>query len=111
MKTFYPLFVSILITIVIPFAILAADIPRDIGPEIIKLKMGDLYMNFKHWKHQESSSDECFQCHNSNGWKIGPWDKEIAHQICITCHENIKRGPADCKECHTADYTTMKSNN
>ncbi len=108
MKMFSPLFVSILITIGIPFALLAADIPRDIGPEIIKLKMGDIYLNFNHWKHQKSNNNECFQCHNSNGWKIEKWDEEVAHQICISCHQHIKRGPTECNGCHTADYTTMQ---
>ena len=108
MKTFSTFCVSILIASVMPFAVLAADIPRDIGPDIIKLKMGELYMNFRHWEHQKSNNNECFQCHRSDGWKIGPWDKEIAHQICITCHENIKRGPAECSGCHTADYTAIQ---
>jgi len=110
MKMFSPLLASILATIAIPFVILAADTSQNVGPDVIKLKMGDIYLNFQHWKHQKSNNNECFHCHKPNEWKIKQWDKEVAHQICISCHERIEKGPTECKGCHTAAYSTMQRN-
>jgi len=101
-------FVLLLVTVAMPFAAMAADSAQGAGPEIIKLKMGDLYLNFKHWNHQTWSNHECFQCHASQEWKIKKWDKDAAHLICISCHDQVKKGPVECKDCHGTPYSTMQ---
>jgi hypothetical protein len=71
------------------------------GPEIITFKKGILSKPFLHWKHQERSKDNCQQCHeygNEEG-KIDEWPN-VAHNICISCHEVNNKGPVKCLECH-----------
>lgn len=108
MKLFPLLFAAFIATVGMPSAIMAADTPQGAGPEIIKLKMGDLHLIFKHWQHQKWSNQECFHCHTDKEWKIKNWDKDVAHQICIPCHDQLKKGPVDCKECHGPPYTSMQ---
>lgn len=93
--------VSLLI-IGIPFSLCAADIPENIGPEIIQLKMGPKVQIFQHRKHQNSNKNECFHCHKPQEWKIKKWNKEIAHEVCIACHDLNDKGPVECKGCHTS---------
>jgi cytochrome c553 len=78
-----------------------AETPKDKGPEIIRLKMGDLELPFKHWKHQKNQHDECFHCHNTKIGKIDGWGKETAHKICIACHDLEGKGPISCRQCHS----------
>ncbi|KAB0665687.1 hypothetical protein F6V25_08180 [Oryzomonas japonica] len=108
MKKLTVVLAVVLATAGTPAALVAADAPQNAGPEIIKLKMGDLYLIFKHWRHQKWSNRECLRCHTAQEWKIKNWDKEVAHQICIPCHDQGKKGPVDCKECHGPTYTSMK---
>jgi cytochrome c553 len=102
------LLVSLLVTVGIPSALMAADNTQDLGPEIIKFKMGDLYLPFQHWKHQKLQNSKCFYCHSVQEWKIEAWGKEVAHQMCISCHERNDKGPVNCKECHNTSYTSMQ---
>lgn len=101
MKLTTSLFASILMIIGLPLVILAAEIPQNAGPEIIELKMGKKTVIFQHRKHQISTNNECFHCHKPQEWKIKKWDKEVAHQICIACHDLYGKGPVGCKGCHT----------
>lgn len=91
---------SLLVVFGFPLSIIAAEVPVNIGPDIIKLKMGDKFMNFQHWKHQKNNNNECFHCHKPQEWKIKKWDKEVAHEVCIACHDINDRGPVECKGCH-----------
>lgn len=70
------------------------------GPEVIKLKMGDMELPFSHWKHQVNLKQECFHCHNSKIGKIDGWGKETAHKVCIACHDLEEKGPVTCLQCH-----------
>jgi len=97
-------FVLFLVAVAMSSTAMAEDLTQDAGPEIIKLKMGDLYLIFKHWNHQKWSNHECFHCHASQEWKIKKWDKDVAHLICIPCHDQGKKGPVDCKDCHGPPY-------
>jgi cytochrome c553 len=99
---------AFLATITIFSAITAADTVQNPGPEIIKFKMGDLYLPFKHWNHQKLQDSKCAYCHSTQEWKIEAWGKEVAHQMCISCHERNDKGPVNCKECHSTSYTTMQ---
>ncbi len=70
------------------------------GPETITLpaKMGNV--TFPHAKHQEMLKD-CKKCHATDaGGKIEGFGKDIAHKNCKGCHEESKKGPTSCKDCH-----------
>jgi hypothetical protein len=107
MKRIASLAASFLVIVGLPCIIPAAGSAQNPGPEIIKFKMGDLYLNFQHWKHQKSTNNECFHCHNPQEWKIKEWDKEIAHQLCIACHDLNDNGPVECKGCHSTSHATL----
>ncbi len=78
-----------------------AEAPRNPGPEIINLKMGVMVLPFEHRKHQISVNDECFHCHpKQTGGKIDNWGKDMAHELCISCHDLEEKGPIECKQCH-----------
>lgn len=79
----------------------AAEIPQNRGPAVIDLKMGKETIKFQHLEHQKRNNNECFHCHKPQEWKIKTWDKEVAHQVCIACHDLNDKGPVECKGCHT----------
>jgi cytochrome c553 len=79
--------------------------PTNLGPEVIKLKMGDLVLPFKHWSHQKRLNNECFHCHATKIGKIEDWSKETAHNLCISCHEIEGKGPVECQQCHNDIYS------
>ncbi len=80
-----------------------AEAPTNAGPEIIRFKMGDLTLPFKHWLHQKRlpENKRCFPCHTDGVGKIKNWGEETAHSLCITCHEIVNKGPVECRYCHT----------
>lgn len=82
-----------------------AESPAGNGPEVIKFKMGDLVLPFKHWGHQNSLENKCSPCHVNETPKIANWSKETAHTLCVSCHEGMKKGPVECKQCHTIHYS------
>lgn len=102
MRLTISLFAAFVMIVGVPLAILAVETPPNAGPDMIKLKMGDKTLNFQHKKHQDSTNNECFHCHKPQEWKIKKWDKEVAHQICISCHDLNDKGPVECKGCHTS---------
>lgn len=101
MNLFFSLLASFLMVIGLPIAILAADTPQNIGPEIIQMKMGSKTLNFQHREHQKLNNNECFHCHKPQEWKIKKWNKEVAHEVCIACHDLNDKGPVECKGCHS----------
>lgn len=70
------------------------------GPETMTLKNGTTPLKFTHRKHQQLQNSECFHCHAPTGWKIDNWGKEVAHSMCISCHDLNDKGPVKCEECH-----------
>ena len=70
------------------------------GPEVINLKNGTTPLPFSHRKHQKLQSSECFHCHKADKWKIDNWGKEVAHEMCISCHDLNDKGPIKCESCH-----------
>jgi len=80
--------------------------PTNVGPEVIKLKMGDMQLSFKHWEHQKNVNNECFHCHNTKIGKIDNWGKDTAHKVCIACHELEDKGPVTCLQCHPKTKTS-----
>ena len=56
-------------------------------------------IEFPHRMHQEMLHD-CFKCHEKGPGKIDNLGKEWAHNTCRKCHQELKRGPVKCEECH-----------
>lgn len=77
-----------------------AEAPKDLGPEFINLKNGPVPLPFQHRKHQQLQNSDCSQCHRPNQWKIEDWGKEVAHAMCISCHDLNDAGPIKCGDCH-----------
>jgi len=100
MKMHPVLLALLLATVMIPSAVMATDATLNPGPEIIKIKMGDIYLPFQHWNHQKMQDSKCADCHRGQDWKIDMWGRATAHLMCISCHERKKNGPKGCKECH-----------
>src|SRR5690349_409008 len=75
-------------------------IPKNYGPEVIDLKMGIMILPFQHKKHQKSLNNECYLCHKTVDGKIDGWGREVAHTICIPCHDLYEKGPIECRQCH-----------
>jgi hypothetical protein len=81
-------------------SLVAQEIPDNIGPETIKLKISGNALDFQHRKHQETTNKECFHCHKVQEWKIKKWNKDVAHEVCIACHDLNDKGPVECQGCH-----------
>lgn len=78
-----------------------AEAPKNRGSEVLNFKMGIVDMPFQHWKHQKLAKDDCLHCHDRTGEKIKGWGEEVAHKICIPCHDLDEKGPVLCHECHS----------
>jgi len=105
----YPVLLAVLLaTVAIPPAVMAAVTTTNSGPETIKIKMGEIYLPFQHWKHQNMQNSKCADCHRGKEWKIDVWGRAFAHLICISCHERVKNGPKNCKECHKTVSTPLQ---
>jgi hypothetical protein len=65
---------------------------------ILPAKNGDVI--FPHAKHKEIKKD-CTPCHEKGkGGKIAGLGKDWAHKTCKGCHEELKKGPTKCGDCH-----------
>ena len=82
------------------FTSVGAEPPKDRGRELINLKMGNMDLQFQHWKHQTSVHNECFNCHKTKIGVIDGWSTDVAHKVCIPCHDLESKGPVQCQECH-----------
>jgi hypothetical protein len=66
--------------------------------DVIEMKKG---VSFKHKAHAEALKD-CKKCHDkAEGGKIEGFGKDYAHKKCKECHTDMKKGPTNCKGCHT----------
>jgi len=66
--------------------------------DVMEFKKG---VTFKHKAHVEALKD-CKKCHeNAQGGKIEGFGKDFAHKKCKECHADLKKGPTNCKGCHT----------
>ncbi len=72
----------------------------DPGPGVIDLRNGSKVLVFPHRNHQSLYRGKCHVCHTPDGFKMQNWGKEIAHDLCITCHAQKSHGPSQCVECH-----------
>jgi len=69
-----------------------------LAADVMELKRG---VTFKHKAHAEALKD-CKKCHdNAAGGKIEGFGKDFAHKKCKECHSDMKKGPTNCKGCHT----------
>jgi predicted CXXCH cytochrome family protein len=78
----------------------SAEIAENTGPGVIDLKNGSAVLVFPHRNHQTLYKGKCHICHTSEGFKIGTWGREVAHELCISCHTKKSHGPTTCVECH-----------
>jgi len=66
--------------------------------DVMELKKG---VTFKHKAHADALKD-CKKCHETDkGGKIAGFGKEFAHKKCKECHAEMKKGPTNCKGCHS----------
>lgn len=67
---------------------------------MLKAKNGDI--TFNHKKHADAKMAKgCTACHDTDkGGKIAGLGKDWAHKTCKGCHEEMKKGPTKCGECH-----------
>ncbi len=67
--------------------------------DVIEMKKG---VPFNHKAHSEVLKD-CTKCHEkAEGGKIAGFGKDSAHKAaCKDCHSEMKKGPTNCKGCHT----------
>lgn len=69
-----------------------------LAADVIELKKG---VTFHHKAHAENLK-ECKKCHeNAAGGKIAGFGRDFAHKKCKVCHSDMKKGPTNCKGCHT----------
>ena len=67
--------------------------------EVIDFKASYGDVQFPHKMHQGMLKD-CKKCHENGPGKIAGFGKEWAHKTCKGCHNDMKRGPQGCKDCH-----------
>ena len=53
------------------------------------------------FNHKAHGAQGCTKCHaDAKGGKIEGFAKDSAHKLCKGCHEEMKKGPTKCGECH-----------
>jgi hypothetical protein len=66
--------------------------------DVIEMKKGT---TFTHKAHADIVKD-CKKCHEKvEGGKIAGFGKDLAHKQCKDCHTEMKKGPTNCKGCHS----------
>jgi hypothetical protein len=73
-----------------------------LADDVISLPAKNGNVPFPHKKHQEVKLEKgCTACHETDkGGKIAGLGKDWAHKTCKGCHEEMKKGPVKCGECH-----------
>jgi DnaJ-class molecular chaperone len=78
------------------FAVTASAANAPAEPKVLPAKQGNV--TFKHDTHK---AVECAKCHGAGEPKaIGKMEKDKAHALCKKCHEDGKKGPTKCVDCH-----------
>ncbi len=81
----------------VALTLFAASIALAADTITLPAKNGNI--TFPHKKHQELLKD-CKKCHEKGPGKIDGFGKDFAHKNCKGCHEEMKKGPTKCGECH-----------
>ena len=70
--------------------------------DVINLPAKNGNVAFPHEKHKAIKQEKgCRACHEQEaGGKIAAMGKDWAHKLCKGCHEEMKKGPVKCGECH-----------
>ena len=70
--------------------------------DMINLPAKNGNVSFPHKEHQSVKLTKgCTVCHETDkGGKIAGIGKDWAHKTCKGCHEEMKKGPVKCGECH-----------
>lgn len=88
-----------MIKIVCTMIVLAALAVSASAADVVELPASMGKVTFPHKKHQEMLKD-CHKCHEKGPGKIAELGKDWAHKTCKGCHQELKRGPVGCKDCH-----------
>lgn len=79
-----------------------------ISADIMELPTTKNSVTFPHKRHQLKLED-CTKCHKSSkGGKIADLGKEWAHKHCRECHNEMKKGPHACMDCHKRIDRSLK---
>jgi hypothetical protein len=90
----------------------AVESTRDTDYVTITKVMKDAQMasvTMSHVKHEQAGV-ECVVCHHKEGnddrikicskCHMGEGTDKLMHNLCVNCHKEKKKGPADCTACH-----------
>jgi predicted CXXCH cytochrome family protein len=58
---------------------------------------------FYHNNHVNEVKGDCTVCHEKAPGKMAGFGKDVAHKLCIPCHEpreGFPEGPTRCEGCH-----------
>jgi hypothetical protein len=56
-------------------------------------------ITFNHKAHQDRVGGDCAKCHEGTPAKIEV-NKDFGHKTCKGCHQEMKKGPTKCNDCH-----------
>jgi predicted CXXCH cytochrome family protein len=82
--------VAVALTLSCAVAAMAAD------SVVLNAKNGNVTFNHK----AHSGKIDCKTCHGEGTPAKIALDKDKAHKLCKSCHEEKKAGPTKCGECH-----------
>ena len=92
---------SLLIAVVLIFAVTIMSFANDIPTKDIKIKKTGkkaTAVTFSHSEHAKTGDKfkDCTGCHNAVK------SQKTAHKYCTDCHKSMNKGPkaTACKECH-----------
>jgi len=92
---------SLLIAVVLIFAVTIMSFANDIPTKDIKIKKTGkkaTAVTFSHSEHAKTGDKfkDCTGCHNAVK------SQKTAHKYCTDCHKNVNKSPGatKCKECH-----------
>ena len=52
------------------------------------------------FNHDTHHSLDCKKCHDGKPGNIPGFGKDYAHKNCKGCHQDMRKGPTSCKDCH-----------
>lgn len=87
---------TILSAIVAAAFLVTASTAMAAPPETVVLKAKDGNVTFNHKLHMKQG---CKNCHGAGAPAKIELGKDKAHKLCIDCHTEKAKGPADAKKC------------
>jgi predicted CXXCH cytochrome family protein len=102
----FDIFFLVIFILMSSLSISSSGEPVQKGRDVISIKMGAEVLSFTHRKHQALTKNECWHCHKTENGKIDDWNKDTAHNLCISCHDLDDKGPVECRQCHIGNVKT-----